>query len=206
MSQIVAAARTVSEHSDIQKPHHILTELATAIRLRKEVRQLYQKRGSDDRGHDKVIAVPEQCWQLLRPDPVRPSDVPEGEEQGLSNVFETLEVNEPQELSFCAGEQVMLQLARKTSEPQDFLNGYDGIPRTSMFTFKMDALGMFAPPKAWSCPKAGWFGPAWDEAHNPARCTSDLLECLASTLPALLFYVHMDLENDLKAKKQIEGA
>ena len=96
----------------------------------------------------------------------------------------------------CNSEQVETLLHRVTEDAVDRLGGLDfyvgsnGLLLTASFlqVLASPRLNIVRHPKVWSAPKPGFFGPMWDEQHNPAMCTNDLTDYVGSVLPALLSF------------------
>lgn len=96
----------------------------------------------------------------------------------------------------CTGEQIEALLRRVTEDAADRLGGLDfyvgsnGLLLTASFLriLASPKLNIVKRPKVWSAPKPGFFGPMWDEEHNPATCTNDLTDYLGGVLPALLSF------------------
>ena len=97
VQQILDAAGKLE--SRIKMPAHVALGLATAIRLRKEVAQLYRVNDKGDAGHDYCIFVLRKCQQLLAPDATVEQKEPMSADDEVRNRFESLEVAEDFESS-----------------------------------------------------------------------------------------------------------
>jgi hypothetical protein len=70
---------------------------------------------------------------------------------------------------------------------EDFLSGDSGLLFTSQFARLMSASRMIEPPRAWSAPRQGFFGPQWDESEHAVTSTLQLMDYLGGVIPALVW-------------------